>query len=104
MYAVVLIIATLFVPLEWTVGFGLILSSAVAPWIPQRWVLSRVQNVRGRVFAAGLVVVVATTAVFLAVDLMLPDSPGPRSSGVWASGMMQHPVAGRTADFPEPHE
>ena len=55
-------------------------------------------------FVAGLVVILVAAGVFLAVDLVVPDSPGPRTSGVWASGPTPRLAAGRAADLPKPHK
>jgi len=68
-----------------TVGAGLLLLSLLVPWMLQRGVLSRVRNVRGWVFVAGLVVLFLAEGVFQAVDLIVLDFPGPRGGCVWAS-------------------
>jgi O-antigen ligase len=85
MYTLFLILSTLLVVFGWTAGAGLLLLALVAPWIPRRWVWSGVRQIRGRVFVAGLVMVLIATLVFVAVDLVVPDSPAPRTSGVWAA-------------------
>jgi hypothetical protein len=85
MYAPFLVLSVLIVVCGWTVGVSLLLLSVKAPWIPQRWALGRVSSARGRVFVAGLAVILLTTVAFMAMDLVVPDFPGPRTSGVWAT-------------------
>jgi len=46
MYALFLILSTLFVTFGWTVGAGLLVLSLIAPRMPRRWALGRVRDAR----------------------------------------------------------